>query len=737
MKHQIWLDKPAGKWDDGLFIGNGRIGASVLGQPGEEVIPLNEETIWYGGRVERDNPDCLAHLEEIRTLLRQGETERAAFLAKAAMTSTPKYFTPYQPAGDLRICYAGAKGEVKDYRRVLDLDNALAEVTFSMDGADWKREYFVSRLRNVLAIRISCSRPITLEACLNRRPYEEHAGRLDDRTAALWGQAGPEGVSFFSAVRIKGVSIRTVGSYVLAENAPVVELYISIGTDFLSERDYKADCLTRLNEAEKLGFDALKAEHLADWHSFFDRVSFSLDSESDRTTSGQLADLREGGDERALCENLFHFGRYLLLSSSLSCRLPANLQGIWNGSFTPSWECNYTININTEMNYWPAEVCSLPECCEPLFSLVERMVPRGQKNARVMYGCDGFVAHHCTNLWADTSVEGIFDSSPFWPMGGAWLSLHFYEHYRYTGDEEFLRERALPVLEQNILFFTQYLTDGKDGTLITGPSLSPENSYRSAAGQVGALCMAPTMDSQILRELFTAYLEGCGILGVTGELVEKAKDVLSRLPETEISSDGRIREWQEEYGEVEPGHRHVSHLFGLFPGSQITEKTPDLMAAADKTLRHRLENGGGHTGWSCTWIICFYARLLQGESCRKYLRQLLSRSMQDNLLDSHPPFQIDGNLGVTAAMAEMLCQSHDGCIRLLPALPEVWRSGCLTGVTLRGNIRLELFWKDGALDRAVLVSPKDCAVSVRLGEREAAVSLKAGTAVTLTDADFC
>lgn len=735
MCEQIWLEEPGKKWDDGLPIGNGRLGAMVLGSVQEEVLPLNEETIWYGGPLQRESPDAAAHIAEIRELLWAGRVEDAAFLAKTAMNSTPKYLSPYLPAGDLRLSFKGHRGKVEDYRRSLSLDEAIASVSYTMDGAAYQRSYFVSQAQNVIAVRITGERPLTLAANLNRRPYEERTGRLDGNTIFIEGQCGEGGVRYFGAARIVCAdgACETMGDYLIARQSRDITLYICFTTDFGGRKDYRQQCLGHLAGAQKLGYAALKEQHLRDWAALYGRVRFSLGEEAPPIpTNKQLQRMREGGDTCVLSALLFHFGRYLLIASSFRCQLPATLQGIWNGSYTPAWESKYTININTEMNYWPAESCALPECHLPLFDLIERMAKRGEQTARTVYGCSGFVAHHNTNLWADTAIEGVLDASPIWPMGGAWLSLHLYEHFLFTQDEAFLRERALPVLRKAVLFFTEYLSPAPDGTLQSGPSISPENTYLSAAGQRGALCMAPTMDSQILRELFTGYLAACDRLGEEEPLCGKAREVLQQLPATEIAPDGRIREWHGDMQEIEPGHRHISHLFGLYPGTQITPETPELFEAAGKTLAYRLAHGGGHTGWSRAWILCMYARLRDGEQAGRHLRALLERSIQDNMLDSHPPFQIDGNFGAAAGIVEMLVQSHEGHIALLPALPPDWPQGQVSGLRLRGGIGADIRWRNGVLEQAVFTALKDCQIEVRCGEKRTMLTLSAGQPLRLT-----
>jgi alpha-L-fucosidase 2 len=422
----------------------------------------------------------------------------------------------------------------------------------------------------------------------------------------------------------------------------------------------------------------------------------------------------------------FNMGRYLLISCSRNCRLPANLQGIWNGNFVPPWESVYTININLEMNYWPAEVCNLSECTAPLFKLIDRIAENGRKTAREFYGAGGFVAHHNTDPWGDTAPTGILDSSPFWVMGGAWLALHLYEHYRYTLDRDFLRTRAFPVMEEALSFFLDYTVEDEQGLLHTGPSVSPENTYITPDGQRAALCMSPAMDIQILRELHKAYGEAAAVLGIQSEKREKIAAMIRRLPETKLTGDGRIREWLEDYGEAEPGHRHISHLFALHPGSQITEDTPELFAAAKKTLEKRLSQGGGHTGWSCAWVIMFYARLKEGSAAHRYIRHLLEGKTSENMLNVHPPFQIDGNFGFTAALAEMLVQSHTPRCELLPALPAAWKSGRVRGLRLRGAITLDMGWEGGKLTEARFTADGDTRLAVKYRGQTALLDLKKG-----------
>ncbi len=733
MKHIISLNKAAKKWDGGLPIGNGRLGATVLGKIQEEWITINEESLWYGPYRDRKNPDALEHLEEIRRLLLAGEVQKAQFLAKMALTSTPKYMNPYQPAGELKIVFLNHLAKRTANRRCyLDLDEAIAHVSYDMYGVSYHREHLVSEKYQVTAIHLTASEPRTLTICanMNRKPFEENSCKLDEKTVCNFGQNGVGGVHYFTGVRMaaKGAAVRTMGDFVYTENADEVTLYVACQTDFDGNEGFREDCIRQLDEAEAAGFERVKEAHEKTWHALYDRVEFALneEKEDERITEVQLEEIRKGTVETNdyLVVLLFQFARYLMISSSYHCKLPANLQGIWNGEFAPPWQSEFTININTEMNYWFVEKAQLGECHEPLFAHLERMVERGRETARKLYGCRGFCAHHNTNLWANTDPEGIMDASPFWPMGGAWLSLHLYEHYLYTEDLEFLKNRALPIMREAIAFFEDYLFELPDGSLVTGPSVSPENSYLSKIGVKGALCVGPAMDIQILRQLFSWYLEGAALAGLKED--KTVKMLLEKLPPTRISSDGRVMEWQEEYEEPEPGHRHISHMYGLHPGNEITETKPALFAAAKKTIEKRLEGGGGHTGWSRAWIICFFARLKEPEKFFENLNGLLQKSIMNNLYDTHPPFQIDGNFGVAEGICEALVQSHNAYIEFLPTLPKAWQAGRLTGIRLRGAITADIYWKDGILSSAYLTAKQDKNVTCRYREAYKEISLKAG-----------
>lgn len=738
--HEIYLNKPARYWDDGFPLGNGRLGAMIMGKVDEETIFINEETLWYGKDRERKNPDTKEYINKLRQLLFEGKVEEAQFLAKMAITSTPKYMNPYQPAGDMRICMYQHKGKVENYERRLELERALAIVTYTMNGYAYKREHFVSHNFQVFATRITTQAPegLTLSVNMSRKPFEEYTEKIATNTVCNYGECGPGGIHYFTGIRLvsDGGTIHSIGDFTYVKNAKEVYIYLSCQTDFEERISVRTDglsqkeiCLARLDKAEEMGFSKLLEEHLLDFYSLYGRMDFSLGTWVKPTipTNELIQEMKDGNRNNLLymTETLFHFARYLMISSSYDCVLPSNLQGLWNGEYAPPWQCEFTININTEMNYWMAEKCNLPECHLPLFEQVKRMIPRGEKTANSLYGCRGFCAHHNTNIWANTDPEGIFDASPVWSSGAAWLSLHFYEHYRYTLDKEFLKKEALPVMREAIRFYEDYLTEDENGYLVTGPSVSPENTYRSNAGEVGALCMGPAMDIEILHQLFTEYLEGCKILGWTEEESDSLliEEILNKLPPISITKDGRIMEWQEEYEEMEPGHRHISHLYALHPGYEITEEKQELYHAARRTLESRLSSGGGHTGWSRAWITCFYARLKDGAQVGESIIKMFSTCIKDNMLDTHPPFQIDGNFGIAEAIFESLAQSHSGYLEFLPALPHTWSCGAIRGMVLAGGILTDFSWKDKKLVALSLKSKVERVVEVRFHGKNISVTL--------------
>ncbi|MHA6482955.1 glycosyl hydrolase family 95 catalytic domain-containing protein [Paenibacillus sp. strain BS8-2] len=751
---RLWYKEPATKWVEALPIGSGKLGAMIFGEIHEELIQLNEDSLWYGGPIDRANPDAGAALAEVRRLLFAGQLDEAERLAKTSMTSMPKHIGPYQTLGNFSISFREVGAQIIGYERELDLNTAIVRSSFEADGIQYIRETLASYVDEVIAIRLTASQLGTLsfDANLDRRPFDG-LSYSDNRTIWMSGQNGPGGVTYGMAVRMvtEGGRSAITGDYLTVDHADAVTLYIAAATSF-RHQDPMGVIKNVLDAAETKGFEAVRQDHLQDYGQLFGRVSLVLGEErggDDKTdvphasslpTNERLLSFQQGGADPELLALFFQYGRYLLIASSRPGSLPANLQGIWNDSHTPPWESDYHLNINLQMNYWPAELCNLAECHLPVFDLLDKLRKTGAETAKDMYGARGFVAHHATDLWAESRVIGNYMPAVIWQMGGAWLSLHMWEHYRYGGDRHFLRDRAYPTLKEASLFLLDFLVEDTKGRLVTAPSLSPENTYRLPNGETGRLCIGPSMDSQIANALFSACLEAIRILG-TGE--EEAKfraeleNALERLPKPEIGKNGGLMEWSEDYEEVEPGHRHISHLFALHPGEQITPQyEPELAAAARKTLEVRLANGGGHTGWSRAWIVEFWARLGNGEAAWEHLSALLTKSVHPNLFGDHPPFQIDANFGGTAALAEMLLQSHRGEIVLLPALPSAWQVGEVTGLRARGGCTVDLSWREGKLTKAIVTSDQGGSCRIVYIGKLLVLTLAAGERAALTQADF-
>ncbi|KAK6358469.1 hypothetical protein TWF730_007803 [Orbilia blumenaviensis] len=714
----LWYNSAATEWSHALPIGNGRLGAMVYGRTETEILQLNEDSVWYGGPQDRLPRAALQNLPELRRLIREGRQREAEALVRAAFFAYPSSQRHYEPLGTLYLDfdYGHPDSDVQDYRRELDISQAVSRVQYSSNFIQYRREIIASHPDQVIGINLSSSQSSTYTIRLNRvseREYEtnEFLDTLTARDGKIIMHATPGGGGNRLCCVVSARSNDPEGCVQVLGNTLVVTgksstILLAAQTTYRVE-DPEAAALSNIDKCPPWAH--ILNRHIEDYQSLYKRVHLKLSPDDSHIPTNIRLQNRPDPGVIALYHN---YGRYLLISCSRAGNkaLPATLQGIWNPSFQPPWGSKYTININTQMNYWPANISNLPECETPLFGLLERVQVNGSKTAKEMYGCRGWCVHHNTDIWADTNPQDKWMPATLWPLGGAWLCTHIWERYVFFEDKSFL-QRYFPVLEGCVRFLLDFLIKDEHGFYVTNPSLSPENTFKNERGEEGVFCEASTMDIQILSAVFKAYIASRDLLGEPGTLeISDVLNALDGLPPVIISPTGLLQEWgRNDYEEVEPGHRHTSHLWGLHPGDSITPtSTRDLAEAASAVLTRRALHGGGHTGWSRAWLINLHARLGQTAKSKEHVELLLLKSTLPNLLDDHPPFQIDGNFGGSAGIIEMIIQSHETIsgrrvIRLLPAWPLEWGNGRVENIRVRGSAAVTFGWRDGRIYGPILV----------------------------------
>jgi len=751
----LWYAQPASKWMQALPVGNGRLGAMVFGDPQKERIQLNEDSMWSGAPDWGDSKGTPEDLKEIRELIKNGKAHKAdkLIVEKFSYKSIKR---SHQTMGDLFIDFQKDK-KIENYKRSLDMDKALVKVTYTSEGNNYREKVFSSAVDDVLVIELSTSAKdgMNFNLQLSRPKDKEHTtvsvsnptnneismtGMVTQYGGIKYSKPFPidYGVKFETLLKVKNNSgtVTSKNGELILKGVKKATIFIVGNTSFY-HKDFKQKNIETLALLKNRSFESLLKRHVDDYQKLYKRVDFDLGGhELDAVaTDVRLKKIREGNDDPDIVVKLFQYGRYLLISSSRPGTNPANLQGIWNKDIEAPWNADYHLNINLQMNYWPAEVTNLSELHEPFFDLLDRVEKRGEITAKKQYGIDrGAVIHHATDLWASAWMRAEQPYWGAWIHGGGWTAQHYWEHFQYTQNKEFLKERAYPFMKSIAEFYLDWLVwDDKTQTWVSSPETSPENSYIADDKRKAAVSFGSAMGHQIIAEVFDNVIAASKVLNYNDDFINEVKRKRKKLhPGVIIGKDGRILEWNEPYAEQEKGHRHMSHMYALHPSNQITiDNNPKAFEAAKKTIAYRLEYGGAKTGWSRVWMINLNARLFQNKKAAENIKKFLQISVADNMFDMHPPFQIDGNFGFTAGIAELLLQSHEGFIRILPTLPPNWKNGKILGLKARGNIEVSIEWKNGELVKLGLTSKEDQTKKIVYNGIDTSINLKANKTVWL------
>jgi alpha-L-fucosidase 2 len=756
--YNLWYNQPAQEWTDALPVGNGRLGAMVFGGTHHERIQFNEESLWAGTRRNCNNPQSKKYLDEVQQLLLAGKNNQALGLAEKYLMGVPPRIRSYQTFGDIFIDLDIDSSAITNYKRQLHLNTGIAVTGFSAKNTEIVREVFASAPDNTIFIHIKSENANAFTGKISMQREQDATVTSDKENALIMeGQiidkpdpsTGPGGAHMKFASVLKVLSsdgkITSEGNVIQVTDASHLTLALTAATDYNLEqlnfdRTLKPliTCFQILDDISGRSYEKIKTDHTSDHKEMFERMSFNIGNPAMDSipTDKRLQNVIDGQKDDHLIALYFQYGRYLLMGSSRKPgKLPANLQGVWNHYFNAPWNSDYHTNINVQMNYWPSEVCNLSETSMPYVNFFNAVRAPGAITANEMYGANGWTMHHATNAFGRTAVQDAIKWGMF-PMGASWVCFPVWRHFEFTVDTAYLENTAWPVIRGAVEFINDFLIESPEGYLVTAPSYSPENTfYLPGSDEEMRLTYGPTMDIMIIREIYSYALSALEILKTDQALRATIINKRDSLPPIQVSDNGTIQEWIKDYREAEPGHRHISHLIALHPGTRITEEDSILFHAARETIEHRLSHGGGHTGWSRAWIINFYARLLDGDEAYHHLNLLLQKSTLKNLFDTHPPFQIDGNFGGTAGIAEMLLQSHRDFIHLLPALPAAWDKGQITGLKARGNYTIDMSWEEGVLISATIQAAYDGRCRLKYNGKLTEFDCKQGKTYQLND-DF-